>query len=130
MKQTLRRLVAAIFISLIIFTPLILTSAWGMNLAGDAYLLLQYARALAGSSGATFAAAAESAVASSPSTLFTLMVGALALLGIEPAAAAAIISALGWSAGHAICARDLQRLGLWRRRAESPAIRGDRGPYQ
>jgi hypothetical protein len=98
MKRTSRRLVAAILISLIIFIPLILINAWGMNLAGQAYLLLYYARALAGGSGVTFAAVAESAAASSPSTLFTLMTSALALLGIEPAAAAAVLSALGWSA--------------------------------
>jgi hypothetical protein len=98
MKQTPRRLVAAIFTSLIILLPLILISTWGMHLADGAYLLLQYARSLAGGSGAILAAASESVVSRSPSMLFTLMVSALALLGIEYTVAAAVLSALGWSA--------------------------------
>jgi hypothetical protein len=92
------RFAAISLLILILLVPLLLTRAWGINLAGDAYLLLQYAKSLTGGSGTILAAAAEGAVARSPSMLFTLMVSALALLGIEHAAAAAFLSALGWSA--------------------------------
>ena len=98
MKRTPGQLVSILLIALILLIPLILTSAWGMNLAGDAYLLLQYARALAEGSSTILAAAAEGAAARAPSMLFTLLVSAPALLGVEPAAAAAVLSALGWSA--------------------------------
>jgi hypothetical protein len=104
MIRTSRRLAAVILIFLIILMPLLLVTAWGEHFADEVYSLLQAAKALGEGNGAILSAAAGTGpqAAKSPSMLFTLTVSGLARIfpgrEADAAAAAAVVSALGWSA--------------------------------
>ena len=102
-KGISRRFVTVLLIVLILLVPQIVIKSWGVQFSDGAYPLLQAARALGEGNGAILFAEPGTGpqAAKSPSMLFILAVSGLASLlpGSEAdAAAAAVLSALGWSA--------------------------------
>ena len=81
----------------LIIIPLLLTLTWGQHLSDEVYMLLRFARGMAANAGLTLDPVGDFPAPTLFGPLFAFIVSIPAFLGIEPATAAMILSAIGWS---------------------------------
>ncbi len=81
----------------LILVPILLTLAWGQHLSAEVYTLLSLARNMAAGAGLTPGSVGHFPAPVVQGPLFAFLVSIAVRFGLEPAWAALILSAAGWS---------------------------------